>query len=103
MGKTILQQIKEVDYAFSLCGENYEGHCPCAEFKLTDDKGTVHALSRCWRVSDSIGDGKQDLYVWGDHPDLKSIAKALKKSLDKTEWYNPYKIIYEAPAGEEDE
>lgn len=86
----ILEQIKSTDYAFSLA-DDFEGACPCAEFKLTDDKGTVHAQSRCWRVSDN----DQDLYVWGEHPEKEKIAKALKKSLDATEWYNPYTIIME--------
>lgn len=90
MSKTILQQIKASDYAFDLA-HDFDGGCPCADFKLKDDKGTVQAHSRCWRVSDDV----QDLYVWGDHPKLLSIAEVLKKSLDKTEWYNPYTIKLE--------
>lgn len=78
------------DYPFELA-DDYDGSCPCADFKFVDDKGTVEAHSRCWRVSDN----EQDLYVWGDHPQIKTIAKALKKKLDKTKWYNPYTIIYE--------
>lgn len=90
MSKTILEQIEDSDYAFNLA-DDFEGACPCADFKLTDDRGTVYAHSRCWRVSDNA----QDLYVWGEHPLTKSIARALKKSLDSTEWYNPYTIIFE--------
>ena len=86
---TIIAKIESADYAFDLA-HDYEGICPCADFKFTDDKGTVYAHSRCWRVSDN----GQDLYVWGKHPRLKAIAKALKKQLDDTKWYSHYTIIY---------
>lgn len=86
----IVEQIKASDYIFGLAID-YDGHCPCAEFKLTDERGTVYAHSRCWRVSKN----DQDLYVWGDHPQLKTVARSLKKELDLTKWYNPYTIIYE--------
>lgn len=90
MKDTILETIKSSEYIFQLA-EDYEGFCPCADFIFTDDKGTVNAHSRCWRASNN----DQDLYVWGNHPQLKTIAKALKKELDRTKWYNPYTIIYE--------
>ena len=86
---TIIAKIESADYAFDLA-HDYEGICPCADFKFTDDKGTVYAHSRCWRVSDN----GQDLYVWGKHPRLKAIAKALKKQLDDTKWHSHYTIIY---------
>lgn len=87
---TIKEQIKAVAWPFELASA-YEGSCPCARFVLKDDEGTVYAHSRCWRVSDS----DQDLYIWGKHPKIKSIAKALKKALDETKWYNPYTIKME--------
>ena len=87
---SILEQINQSDYAFSL-SKDYEGCCPCADFELKDADGVVYAHSRCWRGSDNA----QDLYIWGDHKKIKLIAKALKKALDDTEWYNPYTIIYE--------
>lgn len=89
MGK-IVDQIKASDYAFNLATD-YEGSCPCADFTLKDELGTVYARSRCWRVSNNT----QDLYIWGEHPQIKEIAEALKHSLDETKWYNPYTIIYE--------
>ena len=87
---SITEQLEQVDYIFELA-EDYEGSCPCAEFYLKDDRGVIKAHTRCWRVSDNA----QDLYVWGDHPKIKSISKKLKKALDETKWYNPYTIIYE--------
>lgn len=89
-GESILEQIKKADYPFGLAND-YEGSCPCAEFKLSDKDGKVYAQSRCWRVSDNA----QDLYIWGEHPHKRKIANALKKALDATEWYNPYTIIME--------
>lgn len=87
----VLEQVKATDYAFNLA-HDFDGACPCADFKLKDDNGTFYAHSRCWRVSEGA---EQDLYVWGEHPDHSEIAEALKEKLDETEWYNSYKIIYE--------
>lgn len=87
---TILQQIEACNYAFDLA-KDFHGACPCADFKLEDSDGQVSAHSRCWRVSES----DQDLYVWGDHPGIDAIAKALKKVLDETEWYSTYTIRME--------
>lgn len=86
----IIDTIKSTNYIFSLATDD-DGSCPCADFSFKDDRGTVKAHSRCWRVSDN----SQDLYVWGEHPNIKEIAQALKEALDKTEWYNPYTIIME--------
>ena len=74
-----------------------DGGCPCFSGKLTDNKKTVNAYGRCWRVSDSMESGFQDLYIWGDHPQLKTIGKAIKKQLDAQKWHNPYKLIFENP------
>jgi len=87
---TIWEQIEASDYGFELA-KDFDGSCPCADFELRDDEGIFNAHSRCWRVSDN----DQDLYVWGDHPRLKKLAEKLKDALDKTEWYNPYTIIYD--------
>lgn len=35
---------------------------------------------RAWDKNDQM------MYVWGEHPEKEKIAKALKKSLDATEW-----------------
>lgn len=74
-----------------------DGGCPCFMGKRTEQGKTVHVMGRCWRVSDNINRNYQDLYVWGDHPQLKQIAKETKRALDAQEWYNPYTIIYEDP------
>lgn len=87
---SILEKINAADYAFSMATD-FSGACPCAYFRFKDKNGIVYAHSRCWRVSDN----DQDLYVWGEHPDISKIARALKKSLDRTEWYGQYTIIYE--------
>lgn len=90
MSNPILKQIEASDYIFDLAVD-FDGGCPCADFRLKDSNGYVSARSRCWRVSDN----DQDLYVWGEHPDLDTIAKALKESLDATEWHSPYTILME--------
>lgn len=90
MSKSVEEQIGEAKSAFDLA-EDFDGSCPCADFELSDPKGTVYAHSRCWRISKN----DQDLYVWGNHPELKKIAKLLKAKLDDTEWYNPYTLIFE--------
>lgn len=86
---SIIEKIKASKWAFDLATD-FGGACPCAYFKFTDDNGTVYAHSCCWRVSEN----GQDLYVWGEHKNIKSIAKALKKALDDTKWYQPYTIIF---------
>lgn len=70
-----------------------DGGCPCFSGVKTENGKTIGVMGRCWRVSNN----DQDLYVWGDHPKLKQIAKSVKRALDAQEWYNPYTIIYEDP------
>jgi hypothetical protein len=85
---TFLKLIKE-QYPQSLDNE-YDGGCPCSKWKGIIDGKEFGFKTRCWRVSDNL----QDLYIWGDHPEIQELAKALKKQLDNQEWYNPYTIIY---------
>lgn len=90
MAREIKEQVESSDSVWSLA-DDYEGSCPCAYFELEDAEGKVFARSRCWRVSDNA----QDLYVWGDHPDIKSVARLLKQKLDNTKWYSPYTVIFD--------
>lgn len=92
---TLLDKVKALDSfeVFTFWDKDNDGGCPCFEGKRTENGKTVHVWGCCWRVSENA----QDLHVWGDHPDLKKIARATKKALDATEWYNPYTIIYGDP------
>lgn len=85
----LLEKLKSEHYAQSL-GTDYEGSCPCGTVELKIDGYDFCFHSRCWRVSKN----EQDLHIWGNHPDLKELAEAVKKNLDEQEWYNPYTIIY---------
>ena len=90
----LLDRIKTYDgYIQKFFEKDYEGSCPCFSGKRTEGGKSVNVRGRCWRVSEFA----QDLYVWGDHPDLKKIGRAIKKNLDDQEWYNPYTIIWKNP------
>ena len=65
--------------------KDYEGGCPCFGGKFIVDGKVNEVWGRCWRVSDNV----QDLNFYGD---IK-IGKAIKKCLDKQEWYNKYTLI----------
>ena len=87
--EALISQLKEEHYGQKIYDPDFEGTCPCADGDVIVDNYPVHFWSRCWRVSDNA----QDLYVFTDHPKIKTIAKAVKKNLDAQEWYNPYTII----------
>lgn len=83
------------DYGMQSFWDDDSGGCPCFLGSKSEDGHTVNVMGRCWRVSDS--EGFQDLYVWGDHPDLKTIGESVKRALDAQDWYQPYLIIWEKP------
>lgn len=89
----LLEKCRELEgfEVFGFWDKDSDGACPCFGGKRMEDGKTVNVRGRCWRVSDN----DQDLYVWGDHLDLKAIAKETKRALDETGWHNPYTIIYE--------
>jgi hypothetical protein len=93
----LLEEVKKQQGfdVFAFWDKDFDGGCPCFGGKHTESGKTVSVHGRCWRVSDNINRGYQDLYVWGSHPDLKEIAEETQRALDETEWYNPYTIIYE--------
>lgn len=70
---------------------NYEGSCPCSWISVKIGRYKFDYTTRCWRISDN----PQDLIISSKHPDKIELAEAIKKELDKQEWYNPYTIIYE--------
>lgn len=90
---SLVNKVKKLEghEVFGFWDKSFEGSCPCFGGKRTEAGKTVNVHGRCWRVSDK----GQDLYVWGDHPDLRKIAKETKRALDETEWYQPYTIRYE--------
>ena len=79
----------------SLFKPDYGGSCPCSMGSLTIDGHRVKIHTRCWRVSDNIGSGYQDLRIKTKHPEKEKIADLLKRELDSQKWYNPYKVIYD--------
>lgn len=92
-GMSLLDELHEIDSwgMQAFWEKDYEGSCPCFHGSRKENGKTVNVAGRCWRVSDNA----QDLYAWGDHPKLKTIAKTVKRALDAQEWYNHYTIIYE--------
>lgn len=93
---SILSKLKKMeDYEVFTLDKDGDGGCPCSEFTLKDKAGELRIHTYCWRTADNIEYGFQDLVVEGKHPDKEAIAKELKRCLDETEWYNPYKIIME--------
>lgn len=92
---TILEKVKgcESYEVFALIRDSDDdGGCPCAANRLEDSGGYIEVSTSCWRTSDNIDSGFQDLKVTGNHPDIEAIASELKRALDATEWYNPYKL-----------
>lgn len=68
-----------------------DGSCPCFEADIKIDGEKVKIWGRCWRVSKNA----QDLIITTTLPTEKAqlIGEAIKKKLDKQEWYNPYTVI----------
>lgn len=89
----VLDSVKKLEghEVFIFWDKDFEGGCPCFGGKRTENGKTINVHGRCWRVSKNL----QDLYVWGNHPQLELIAQETKRALDETEWYNPCTIIYE--------
>lgn len=88
-----LRERLQEGFAQSIFDDDYDGACPCARGKLSIDGHAVDFWSRCWRVSDQIDEGLQDLYVTTDHPAKEKIVELLLGNLNSQEWYNPYKLI----------
>src|SRR6187549_3921204 len=81
--KSESQILKEVDaivgYGMqSYWDKGFEGSCPCFSGKKVENGKAVNVVGRCWRTSVH----GQDLYVWGDHPDLVAIGQSVKRALD---------------------
>lgn len=80
-------------YVQSIFDSDYEGSCPCATGKRKIDGYWVYFNSRCWRVSEQIDDGFQDLHLKTDHPEKDLLTKIILHNLNEQEWYNPYKLV----------
>lgn len=94
MGR-MLEELKKIkDYGMQAYWEkDYEGSCPCFNGKKVENGKFVEVWGRCWRVSENIDSGFQDLHISGDHPELKEIAKEVKRALDAQSWHNPYNVM----------
>ena len=95
---TLLEQLDAIeDYGMQAFWDDEAGGCPCFQGTKTENGYTVGVRGRCWRVSDGCRDHKpwrQNLYVWGGHPNLVAIGESVKRALDAEEWYNPYQLIF---------
>ena len=83
-------QLKEIEDSGGfgvqkLFEDDYEGSCPCFSGKFRVDDQDCEVWGRCWRVSDK----GQDLHIFAP----KEIGEAIKRCLDKQEWYQEYTII----------
>lgn len=74
----------------------YVGGCPCFTGTKEVAGEEFWVSGRCWRLSEQIEDGYQDLRVGGGllPKDTIVIAEAIRRKLDEQEWYNPYAIIF---------
>lgn len=87
----------ESEYAQRVFSKIYDGSCPCASGRKKIDGHWVSFWSRCWRVSEQIDEGFQDLHLTTTHPDKNEIVKMIIKNLNSQEWYNPYKLLEATP------
>lgn len=89
-----LMALKKEHFAQKIGDKDFDCGCPCGGGEVLIDGKKFGFSARCWRTSENA----QDLYIWGGHPAEKELARAVKRNLDKQEWYNPYTIIYKKDA-----
>lgn len=86
-------KLDDEHYAQAVFDKEFEGSCPCGGGKIDVDGHEVEIWARCWRVSEQMDGGYQDLHLTTEHPKKKEIAKLLIRNLNNQKWYNPYKLI----------
>ncbi len=88
--------VKRSNYPFYIWDELWDGGCPCSDGGIQISNRLIYIETRCWRVS-----------IFADFQDLRILAPTgtflalgsdwiseIIKSLNRTEWYNPYRLIY---------
>ena len=92
-----LEEIKSIDYIFNL-DKQFEGSCPCFDFKRKIDGFKLTVSGHCWRTDrGKVECPYSGVHLWSDMPlaDLKKIGKALGKRLDEADWYGHWEVVYE--------
>lgn len=88
----LIELVEKMDYPQQL-DTDYEGSCPCFWYTPIVDGHKLQIHGHCWRTcNECLYNG---IHVSGclTEKDLRKIAKAFKKQLDKQEWYSKYEIV----------
>jgi len=81
---------------FYFWDEEYDGSCPCSEGEIVIGKHFIHIETNCWRISTFYG--YQDLLIKTDNGTFTDLGgewiKLILDELNKTKWYNSYRLHY---------